>query len=284
LETQNFEAQNVCTKLITNCSISSIFFIFSLERIIASKWIKKFLACDPSDYKHNLSLFISSLTKQILVEPFNLAPQDSSNQWQDFSQEYTTADINRAVNERLYKDALTPSYQVEISQDLQEYIAFQEIPLFGAHFYYAFSPVQKINQWQKFGNLKVPKKITQVLNRLGQMQEEEPESPIKGRISSKPKDRAKGRGPTKSTTMPKPKAKPQKPTPQWEGGVEEEPEPEPEVTKKKPMISIPTDIPLKSIPPALQRRMAEAEKKSKFVVVSYFLNFSQVFSKLSLSF
>lgn len=193
-----------------------------------------------------------------------------NNQWQDFQKEYTTADINRAVNERLFKDAFTPPYQIEISQDLHEYVAFQEIPLFGAHFYYAFSPVQTINHWQNFKILNVPKNYVKALERLEKIQADVPESPIKGRISRKPKDRVKGRnGPAKSTSMPKPKAKPQRTVPQWEGGVEEEPEPEPE-PPKKPMIVIPTDVPVAAIPPALQRRMAAAEKQSELEVFSFF--------------
>lgn len=55
--------------------------------------------------------------------------------------------------------------------------------------------------------------------------------------------------------------------PQWEGGdEEEEPAGEPE---RRTMITIPTDAPVRDIPPALQRRMLEAERQSKFQFVFY---------------
>lgn len=217
----------------------------SAEKVVAAKWVKKFQACDSKVYKKYLSLFISSLTKQVLVEPFSVAPQEPREQWQELEKEFTTADINRAVKQRLFQDAKAPPYTIDISQDLHEFVALQEIPFFGAHFYYAFSPTETINQWRNFDKLKVPRKFTKDMS---------VDSPIKGRLNRKPV--------TVTTKAVKAKPTTKSTKPQWEGPVEPEPEVEPEPVKTT-MITLPTDGPVKAIPAALQRRMLEAEKQSK---------------------
>lgn len=220
--------------------------------------MKKFLACHQKDYKNALSLFISSLTMQMLVEPFTQAPPEPRDQWQGFAKEYTNVDIVRAVKERLYKDAKTPPYKIEISQDLQEYVAFQEIPFFGAHFYYAFSPTEKIHQWQNFNHLKIPKKYVEVLEL-----DYPPESPIKGRFSSLPGQRVikkHGTHPAApSLLIQRPRVSKK---PQWEGPIDEEKEQD--EPPRKALISIRNDGPIKNTPPALLQRMAEAESQSEF--------------------
>ncbi|KAG5677255.1 hypothetical protein PVAND_007027 [Polypedilum vanderplanki] len=218
-----------------------------IERIIASKWVKKFFACDPNVYKDNLSLFISCLTKGVLVKPFDEAPQDLSNEWKNFDREYTTKNINAAVTRRLYKDSFTPPYKFEISQDMKEYMAYQEIPFFGAHFYYAFSPRDPIYKWRGFNKMNVPRNLVEKLWKT-----EEIESPIKGRFFEKPK-----KVPTVAinvTAKKTPKAKPA-----WQGPIAEEPE---EAKKEiRSMISIPITERIKHLPPALQRRMLKADKE-----------------------
>lgn len=189
------------------------------------------------------------MTKQVLVEPFNVAPQEPREQWQELEKDFTTADINRAVKQRLFQDAKAPPYTIDISQDLHEFVALQEIPFFGAHFYYAFSPTETINQWRNFDKLKVPRKFTKDMP---------VDSPIKGRFGRKPVTVK-----TKAAAAKKPKPAMKSAKPQWEGPVEPEPEVEPEV--KTTMITLPTDGPVKAIPAALQRRMLEAEKQSKLI-------------------
>lgn len=244
------------------------------ERIIASKWVKKFLSCDPEAYKNALSLFISSLTKQVLVDPFDKAPSEPRDQWHDFARVYTSSDINEAVKARLYKDAHTPPYQIEISHDLTEYLAYQEIPFFGAHFFYAFSPGETIEKWQNIGKLKIPRKYLDALKLSS-----EPESPIKGGFGSHPKDRIR-RSPkvvVSKAHLPSKKkpAATKKSKAEWQGPVEEEEtEPEPEPVKKN-MILIPTDGPAKAIPAALQRRMLEAERQSESCNYILSRNFTQ---------
>ena len=41
---------------------------------------------------------------------------------------------------------------------MTEYVAFQEIPQFGCHFYYAYSP-HSVDTWQNFNKLNIPKKF-----------------------------------------------------------------------------------------------------------------------------
>ena len=186
----------------------------------------------------------------MLVEPFDVPPREiQSEQWFNFEKEYTRKDINEAVIQRLYKDSLTPPYKIDISQDLHEYSCFQEIPFFGAHFYYAFSPRDRIDKWDRFNKLNVPKKLVELLR-----SDDPPESPIKGRGHGGPKERGVIFTPS---TMVRAKAPPRA---GWQGTIEEEPE-DAEATPQ-PMISIPLDAPGKPIPLKLQRRMSAAADKS----------------------
>lgn len=161
---------------------------------------------------------------------------------------------------RLYMDSFTPPYQLDISNDMKEYVAFQEIPFFGAHLYYAFSPRDRIDKWSKFNKLNVPKNLVEEMRKDDLVQ-----SPIKGRLFPRPKF---SKPATSNVTFrPKPKKLEKPKKPEWEDLIpQEEPEPEPE---RKPTIIIPTDVPVKNIPAALQRRMAKAEQESKFIIELY---------------
>ena len=229
------------------------------------------MVCDSNDYKHNLSLFICSLTKQILVEPFNLPPQDMSHAWQGFAREYTTKDINTAVHQRMFRDSFTPAYQIEISQNLQEYVAFQEIPLFGAHFYYAFSPNMKINHWQNFNTFKIPRYYVEALQKLQAIETLEEESPIRGKFSkikARPKESS-----TRVSKIVKPAAKPQKVRPGFDLGKvdeadEEEKPPELELQPKyEAQIQALLDNP--HIPEGLRSRLIQKQKTRKFFLIKF---------------
>lgn len=244
-------------KLRTPGKPSKSHFAVVSERIIASKWTKKFLACNPEDYKSNLSLFISSLTKQVLVKPFDVPPEDQSNQWKPFDKEYKPIDIHRAVKQRVLKDAYAPPYKVEISQDMKEYTAFQEIPFFGAHFYYAFSVDERLDKWQNFDKLKVPKMYVKAL----QLEDQIEESPIK-RCKFPKQSLAyatTGKPRAGASKIKKPSAKPG-----WEGPIgEEEVAPAPE---NPTAVSFPTDVAPANIPAKLQKRFIEAARQSRFPV------------------
>ena len=233
------------------------------------------------------------LTKKVLVEPFDIAPEDQSDQWKNFPQEYTTADVDRFIKMRYYRDSKTPPYKTEFSQNLCEYVAYQEIPYFGAHFYYAFSPKERIDTWQNFNKLHLPRKYVKAL----QLSSEEV-SPIKARpmkIARKPCQK-KGFGfrpgmatkqaarpatstgqpekPATSTGQPerpatstgqeeKPAASTKdKPKPGWQGPISSD---EPE-TQKEPTVSMPTAPDYSHLPPKLRKLMEKAENDSKLWV------------------
>lgn len=202
----------------------------------------------------------------MLVEPFNIPPREiASTQWHNFEREYKREDINDAVIQRLYKDSLTPSYKIDISQDLHEYACFQEIPFFGAHFYYAFSPRERIDKWAKFNKLNVPKNFVETLRR-----DDPVESPIKGR------GKLKARGKPSTTSLSQRGVRPKTPRAAWQGAIEEESEME--IQTAKPMISIPLNATGKPIPLKLQRRMGVAAERSSesFLkkIIIMFSNFS----------
>lgn len=222
--------------------------------------MKKFLACNPTDYKHNLSLFISCLTKQMLVKPFDVAPEDQSAQWNNFDKEYTAADIHREVKQRVLKDSYAPPYKVEIAHDMKEYVAYQEIPFFGAHCYYAMSVDERLDKWQNFNKLNVPKSYVKAL----QLEDELEESPIK-RCKFPKRSLA---FPTKAgpraaaSKLKKPAARPG-----WEGPIpEEEAPPEPE---KKTAVSFPTDVPPANIPAKLQKRFIDSARQSRLTMKTF---------------
>lgn len=210
--------------------------------MIAAKWVKKFQACDPKDYKQNLSLFVMCLTKQILVDPFNVAPIDpASAQWPKFEREYTLHDINSAVVCEIYKDSLTPPYKIEVSNTLREYVCYQNIPFFGAHFYYAFSLHETIDKWSKFNKLNIPK------NQIESLRHEDVSQPIatRRRVGT-----PGGHGTKNNKKVLRPA---------WEGPIPDEFESEASVLQ--PMMSIPLSI-SKPIPVALKKRMEASLAKS----------------------
>jgi hypothetical protein len=234
--------------------------IFS-ERIIASKWVKKFLECDPKDYKHNLSLFVNSLTKRMLVEPFNKIPFDVSSTWQDFGKEYTFKDINSKLIQQLYKDVYLPPFQLDMSENMKEITTFQEIPFFGAHFYYAFSPRETVDKWTNFNKMNFTREFIKEF-----LEDESEELPINVRLHPRYEQHRTFYRESKATLKQKKKVQTTVAAkkPEWEGPIREEPEEiESEAEKPKPMISIVLGGPIKNIPPALQRRMIQAEKESK---------------------
>lgn len=154
---------------------------------------------------------------------------------------------------------------MDISQDLHEYVAFQEVPLFGAHFYYAFCPSETINHWHNFNNLKIPRDLLKTFEKLEEFQAQVLESPIKGRVSLQPKDRERIKA-AKASVNPTEKAKPKKLKPVWEGNADEELiEAEP---VKTTMIVLPADGVVKAIPEALRLRFEQSSKFESFFFLS----------------
>lgn len=189
----------------------------------------------------------------MLVEPFNVAPEDQSGQWKNFEKAYSALDIHRAVKQRVLKDAYAPPYKVEISQNMKQFTAFQEIPFFGAHCFYASSVDERLEKWQNFNKLNVPQKYIKALELEDQIEE----SPIKRCKFPKQSLAYPRQGKPKAiaSKLKKPSAKPG-----WEGPIEEEVAPEPE---NKTAVSFPTDVPHSNLPAKLQKRFIEGARKSE---------------------
>lgn len=56
-------------------------------------------------------------------------------------------------------DAWGTPYAIEISNDLKEFVAAQEIPNFGVQVYYAMSTDDPIHKWSMFDERRLPKFI-----------------------------------------------------------------------------------------------------------------------------
>ncbi|CAO1434447.1 unnamed protein product [Diamesa serratosioi] len=98
----------------------------------------------------------------MLVEPFNKPPKTMDNKWDDFYKTYTLQDVKHSVLQQNSLELTIPQYKIDITRDLMEYVAFQEIPNFGSHFYYAFS-LEQLPHWQNFSKFKVPSKLIPTL-------------------------------------------------------------------------------------------------------------------------
>jgi len=129
------------------------------DRIIATKWIKKFLlATDEEDTNrrdHYLKLLLLSLQRKHLVGPFKTVPT-KSHRLEQFEEDYQLVDIGKLILEEEFKKYGSPPYTVEVSGDLHEYSVYQEIPEFGAHFYYAYSP-EPIGKWINLNKAILPR-------------------------------------------------------------------------------------------------------------------------------
>ena len=128
--------------------------------------MKKFLIIeDKEKLEEFLPLFILSLKQQTLVEPFDITPLSMDKEWDGFyseKTEFTQNDILKSIKEDRTLKMNAPPYKIDISRDLMEYAAYQEIPNFGAHFYYAFS-LEPLPNWQNFNKFRVPWKLIPTL-------------------------------------------------------------------------------------------------------------------------
>lgn len=119
------------------------------------------------------------LHKSLFVEP----PKTLEPKWDNFAREYTISDAKNFIKEAEFKELEAPPYQIDVSNDMKEYVAFQEIPKFGCHFYYAYSP-HSLDTWQNFNKLNIPKKLIPNLYSVAELKEIE-ESNIIPRIMEK---------------------------------------------------------------------------------------------------
>lgn len=100
--------------------------------------------------QHMIGLLLLSIQQKRLVGPFKTVPIDDDDQIDfDGALKIIPADISRMVRQEDFREFGTPPYSVEVSGNLREYVAYQEIPQFGAHFYYAFSGSECVYDWEQ---------------------------------------------------------------------------------------------------------------------------------------
>lgn len=130
-----------------------------LDRIKALKWIKKIddekneTAINTRD--HAILLLLHSLNRKQLVGPFERMPEDDRG-LSDYRWNIQPDKISKLILNKEFEKFGQPPISIEISGDLCEIVTYQEIPGFGAHFYYAFSP-EKIQKWDNLDQGIIPK-------------------------------------------------------------------------------------------------------------------------------
>jgi hypothetical protein len=125
---------------------------------VANKWLSKFNSASEEIKNQYLPIFVYCLQQKILVEPFKLAPADQTSQWPNFDKEYSMDDIRTSICIAKAYEILIPPYKIDMSQDMKEFAAYQEIPNFGAQFYFAISS-DPIKEWDNFSKLKIPREL-----------------------------------------------------------------------------------------------------------------------------
>lgn len=125
-----------------------------LDRIIAFKFVKLIENENSRNNQelrlHAINLLLISLSVKQLVPPFDKFPTTdttfSSYNWSDYQPKSIIDEIRRREIDK--QTSQPPLITVDISGDRREIVAYQEIPSFGAHFYYAFSPTDPIEKWK----------------------------------------------------------------------------------------------------------------------------------------
>lgn len=140
----------------------------SPERKNVSKWIHFFTEQHKrkslKKFTPILRLFASKLCKQPFVKPFNTPPPSLGDQ----------VDVDQ-LRAQLLSNESTHNWRqlddTEIHVESYEYLAFQKLPLFGAHFYYAYSPHGPIHTWQNVDKI-VDRKDLKMFRDIEEMGEE----------------------------------------------------------------------------------------------------------------
>lgn len=123
--------------------------LISIERAIGSKWVtffedaKKLKIFDK--FNPLIRLLMRKLSKQPFIIPFN-TPNTPNIQEENFDAKAVCDLYLKNEEELLWRKTNDTDIQI----DSHEFVAFQNIPLFGAHLYYAFSPNESVHNWTKF--------------------------------------------------------------------------------------------------------------------------------------
>lgn len=144
------------------------------ERIIGSKWVAFFNQLkdrkELAEFVPLLHFLMRKLCRQPFVVPFGWSAPIL----------HIDENFNSEVAKQLCKDYMELEDEVEwrgsndteVHIDTQEFLAFQKLSFFGAHFYYAFSPNERVQNWPQFKkftnnkNLKILDKMQKISDQM----------------------------------------------------------------------------------------------------------------------
>lgn len=129
----------------------------SLDREVAKKWLTALELCtkfeeDQPQRKRCLKLLLVVLHRGHLVGPYKEAPLmiAGAGCMPTFDDEIHLTEIERLLEDEDKRTAnsLRPCH-FAVSGSMHDYVAYQEIPNFGSHFYYAYSAAETVNEWNQ---------------------------------------------------------------------------------------------------------------------------------------
>ncbi|XP_018326206.1 uncharacterized protein LOC108737680 isoform X2 [Agrilus planipennis] len=128
---------------------------------MAAKWLQKLRDNSFGSLKTRtdyLKLLLLALQRRTLTGPFAVNPETCP--LLDFPDCQSLQDVAKELldieTEELGECSKYPPYMVEYSSNMLEYVSYQEIPLFGAHVYYAISK-EPIGLWYHANKGAVPR-------------------------------------------------------------------------------------------------------------------------------
>nr|CAI5823951.1 unnamed protein product [Callosobruchus analis] len=151
------------------------------DRVLASAWVKKIKSPDVGSDKLRtdyIKLLLFALQRQKLVGIFSDDPT-AYEKLEEFPEEYDLNEmarliLNKEKSERIQRIRRQlrgqtgdyPPYSTDLSPDLREYVAAQDIPGFGVHCYYAISK-DPVNTWLKADKGVFPKMAKSAVDTSG---------------------------------------------------------------------------------------------------------------------
>nr|CAH7723448.1 unnamed protein product [Callosobruchus chinensis] len=151
------------------------------DRVLASAWVKKIKSPDVGSDKLRtdyIKLLLFALQRQKLVGIFSDDPT-GYEKLEDFPEEYDLNEMARLILQKEKSERIQrirrqlrghtgdyPPYSTDLSPDLREYVAAQDIPGFGVHCYYAISK-DPVNTWHKADKGVFPKMAKSAVDTSG---------------------------------------------------------------------------------------------------------------------
>ncbi|CAH2006172.1 unnamed protein product [Acanthoscelides obtectus] len=151
------------------------------DRVLASAWVRKIKDADMGREKLRtdyIKLLLFALQRKKLVGIFSEDPT-GYEKLEEFPEEYDLNEMARQILLKEKKERIQrirrqlrgqtgdyPPYSTDLSPDLREYVAAQDIPGFGVHCYYAISK-DPVNTWLKADKGVFPKMAKSAVDTSG---------------------------------------------------------------------------------------------------------------------